>query len=147
MDDLRITGHYQNSYIYTAIHPNLAAALGIVKTNKDATTGPSTLVTFCKDDYQKPNSWAVFSKFMGLDETFAELKSSVNWQIRGLNGGWFEEAFMNPSRTLRVYSNANASSMVGNQVSDVLREVNFDSTQEGQQYFEPKHRQYLHVCQ
>ena len=37
--------------------------------------------------------------------------------------------------------------MVGNQVSDVLREVNFDSSKEGQQYFEPKHRQYLRVRQ
>ena len=36
---------------------------------------------------------------------------------------------------------------LGNQVSDVLREVNFDSTKEGQQYFEPKHRQYLQVRQ
>ena len=46
-----------------------------------------------------------------------------------------------------MYSNANASSMVGNQVSDVLCEVNFESTKEGQQYFEPKHRQYLPVRQ
>ena len=37
--------------------------------------------------------------------------------------------------------------MVGNQVSDVLGEVNFDSTKEGQQYFEPKHRQHLQVRQ
>ena len=32
-------------------------------------------------------------------------------------------------------------------VPDVLREVNFDSTKEGQQYFEPKLRQYLQVRQ
>ena len=37
--------------------------------------------------------------------------------------------------------------MVGNQVSNVLQEVNFNSSKEGQQYFEPKHRQYLQVCQ
>ena len=58
-----------------------------------------------------------------------------------------KKEFVNPTRTLRVYSNANTSTMVGNQVSDVLREVNFDSTKEGQQYFEPKHRQYLQVRQ
>ena len=43
--------------------------------------------------------------------------------------------------------NANTSTLVGNQVSDVLQEVNFDSTKEGQQYFEPKHCQYLQVRQ
>ena len=75
------------------------------------------------------------------------MRASVNWEIRGLNGGWFEKEFVNPTRTLRVYSNANTSTMVGNQVSDVLREVNFDSTKEGQQYFEAKYRQYLQVRQ
>ena len=75
------------------------------------------------------------------------MRASVNWEIRGLNGGWFEKEFVNPTRTLRVYSNANTSTMVGDQVSDVLREVNFDSTKEGQQYFERKHRQYLQVRQ
>ena len=44
-----------------------------------------------------------------------------------------------------MYSNANTSIIVGNQVSNVLREVNFDSTKEGQRYFEPRHRQYLQV--
>ena len=71
------------------------------------------------------------------------MRASVNWKIQGLNGGWFENEFVNPTRTLCVYSNINTSTMVGNQVSYVLREVNFDSTKEGQQYFEPKHHQYL----
>ena len=83
----------------------------------------------------------------GSQENFLEMRASVNWEMRGLNGGWFEKGFVNPTRTLRVYSNANTSTMVGNQVSDVLREVNFDSTKEGQQYFEPKDRQYLQVRQ
>ena len=145
VDDLCITGHYQNSYIYTALHADLAVR--IVKTNNDATPGPSTVVTFRNDAHQKPNAWSSFFKYMGLTQAFVELKSSVHWQIRGLNEGWFEKAFVNPSWTLRVYSNANTSCMVGNQVSDVLREVKFDSNQEGQQYFKPKHRQYLHVRQ
>ena len=147
VDDLRITGNYPNPYIYTALHWDLAIALGLVQGQSDATPGPSATVTFRSEDHQKPASWSMFFWYQGLTETFAELKSNVDWQIRGLTGGWFKKAFANPSRTLCIYSNANASSMVGNQVSDVLREVNFDSTQEGQQYFEPKHRQYLPVRQ
>ena len=147
VDSLCITGNYPNSYIYTALHDDLAVAMGLIQSKTDATPGPATSVTFRTDDYQKPTSWSTFFKYKSSTETFVQLKSNVNWQIHGLNGGWFEKALVNPNRTLHVYSNANASSMVGNQVSDVLHEVNCESTKEGQQYFEPKHRQYLPVCQ
>ena len=119
----------------------------MIKAKGDTTPGPSTLVAYQGNDYKKPGTWARFFKLTGSEENFLEMRASVNWEIRGLNGGWFEKEFVNPTRTLRVYSNANTSTMVGNQVSDVLLEVNFDSTKEGQQYFEPKHRQYLQVRQ
>ena len=86
-------------------------------------------------------------KPVGGMENFLEMRASVGWEIRGLNGGWFEKQFVNPTRTLRMHGNANMSTMVGNRVSDVLRMVDFDSTMEGQQNFEPKHRQCIHVHQ
>ena len=147
VDEIRINGHYQHQSIFTAIHEELALAMGIIKAKGSATPGPSTLVAFQGNDYKKPDTWARFFKLPGSQGNFLEMRPSVNWEIRELNGGWFEKEFVNPTRTLRVYSNANTSTMVGNQVSDVLREVNFDSTKEGQQYFEPKHRQYLQVRQ
>ena len=147
VDEIRINGHFQHASIFTAIHEELAVAMGIIKAKGNATPGPSTLVAFQGNEYKKPDTWARFFKLSDSDENFLEMRASVNWEIRGLNGGWFEKEFVNPTRTLRVYSNANTSTMVGNQVSDVLREVNFDSTKEGQQYFEPKHRQYLQVRQ
>ena len=149
VDEIRINGHFQNTTIFTAIPEDLAVAMGIIKAKSDATPGLSTLVSFRNNDYQKPDSWASFFKLQGslTDENFLEMTWNVNWEIRGLNGGWFEKEFINPTRTLRVYSNANTSSMVGDQVNDVLREVNFDSTKEGQQYLEPNHRQYLQVRQ
>ena len=145
VDEIRINGHFQHQSIFTAVHEDLAVAIGIIKAKGNATSGPSTLVAFQGNDYKKRNTWSQFFKLSGNDENFLEIRASVNWEIRGLNGGWFEKEFVNPTRTLRVYSIANTSTMVGNQVSDVLREVNFDSTKEGQQYFEPKHRQYLQV--
>ena len=143
VDEIRINGHYQHQSIYKAIHEDLAVAMGIIKAKGNTTPGPPTLVAFQGNDYKKPGTWARFFKLTGSEENFLDrMRASVNWEIRGLNGGWFEKEFVNPTRTLRVYS-----TMVGNQVSDVLREVNFDSTKEGQQYFEPKHRQYLQVRQ
>ena len=142
-----VFGHFQHASIFTAIHAELAVAMGIIKTKTDGTSGPSTLVAYQGNDYKKADSWARFFTLSGSSEKFLEMRASVNWEIRGLNGGWFEKEFVNPTRTLRVDSNANTSTMVGDQVTDVLREVNFDSTKEGQQYFEPKHRQYLQVRQ
>ena len=147
VDEIRINGHYQYQSTFTAIHEDLAVAMGIIKAKGNATPGPSTLVAFQNNDYKKRDTWARFFKLSGSEENFLEMRASINWEIRGLNGGWFEKEFVNPTRTLRVYSNANTSTMVGNQVSVVLREVNFDSTKEGQQYFELKHRQYLQVRQ
>ena len=147
VDEICINVHFQHASIFTAIHEELAVAMGIIKAKDNATPGPLTLVAFQGNDYKKPDTWARFFKLSDSDENFLKMRASANWEIRGLNGGWFEKEFVNPTRTLRVYSNANTSTMVGNQVSDVLREVNFDSTKEGQQYFEPKHRQYLQVRQ
>ena len=107
VDDIRINGHYQHQSIYTANHEDLAVAMGIIKAKGNTTPGPSTLVAFQGNDYKKPGTWARFFKLMGSEKNFLEMRASVNWEIRGLNGGWFEKEFVNPTRTLRVYSNAN----------------------------------------
>ena len=46
-------------------------------------------------------------------------------------------------RSLFVYSDVGGSSVVGNQVTDLLREVSFRRKEEGVQYFEPLHIQYI----
>lgn len=92
--------------------------------------------------------WAQFFKIVGrMAENSLEMRGSVNWEIQGLNSVWFKIDFVNPTRTLHMYSNANTSTIIGNQISDVLQEVNFNSTKKGQQYCEPKHGQYLPVRQ
>ena len=87
----------------------MAVTLGIIKAKGNTTPGPSTLVAFQGNNYKKPSSWARFFTLVGSSEKFLEMRASVNWAIRGLNGGWFEKEFVNPPRTLRVYSNANTS--------------------------------------
>ena len=148
-DNIIINGNHQSTDIYTAMHVDIAVAIGIIQSKTDGKPGPSTLVAFRDRNIKKPSTWTKFLTLPGSStrERFVALQLVINWEIRGLNGGWLEKEFGNPICTLRVYSNANASSIVGNQVSDVLREVNFDSKQEEQQYFEPRHCQYLQVRQ
>ena len=47
------------------------------------------------------------------------------------------------SRSLFVYSDVGGSAVVGNQVTDLLREVNYRRTGNGSHYFEPLHIQYF----
>ena len=44
VDEIRINGNFQHASIFTAIHEELAAAMGIIKAKADTTPGPSTLV-------------------------------------------------------------------------------------------------------
>lgn len=44
-----------------------------------------------------------------------------------------------------MYSNVGESRLVGNQHVDLLREVRLDGAQQGQQYVEPQHLEYMPV--
>ena len=44
-----------------------------------------------------------------------------------------------------LYSDVGGSSVVGNQVTDLLREAHFNREGRGSQYFEPLHIQYIPV--
>ena len=47
------------------------------------------------------------------------------------------------SRSFFVYSDVGGSAVVGNQVTDLLREVNYRRTGDGSHYFEPLQLQYI----
>ena len=57
----------------------------------------------------------------------------------------FEAVVGASSRSLFVYSDVGGSGGVGNQVTDLLREVNYRRRGAGTQYFEPLHTQYIPV--
>lgn len=57
----------------------------------------------------------------------------------------FEGVVGGLSRSLFIYSDAGGSTVVGNRMTDLLREVKFSSKGEGGQYFEPVHIQYIPV--
>ena len=73
-----------------------------------------------------------------------ELSVYCNWRFLNLNRA-FESVIGSSSRSLLVYSNVGGGSVVGNQVTDLLREVNFIRKGAGTQYFEPAHIQYIPV--
>ena len=83
----------------------------------------------------KPMFWMV-------DQGLLTLSVTCNWHFMNLDQA-FETVARTRSRSLFVYSDVGGSSVVGNQVTDLLREVNFRRKGEGVQYFEPLHIQYI----
>ena len=72
------------------------------------------------------------------------LSTSCNWRFINLNIS-FKNVAETTKRSLFVYSDVGGSGMVGYQVTDLLREVNYIRRGAGIQYFEPLHIQYILV--
>ena len=78
----------------------------------------------------------------GAGTTWIWLSFSVNWRFPNLNVA-FLSVVGDPTRTLHVYSDVAGSSIVGNRMTDFLREIQYKREGRGTLYFEPLHIQYL----
>ena len=67
---------------------------------------------------------------------------TCNWRFINLNH-LFKNVTGSMKRSLFVYLDMGGSSAVGDQVTDLLREVNYKPEGKGSQYFEPLHIQYI----
>ena len=72
------------------------------------------------------------------------LSPAVNWRFTNLNAA-YDTLRGSPSRTLLIYSDVAASSMVGGQITDLLREVPYKRQEKGTMHIEPKHIHYQKV--
>ena len=95
------------------------------------------------EDVQKgDDKKAVF--WTSVSDTYYQFSYHRNWRFINLNSA-FEAVVGSTSRSLFVYSDVGGSGVVGNQVTGLLREVNFIRRGAGVQYFEPLHIQYIPV--
>ena len=76
--------------------------------------------------------------------TWMLLSMRVNWTFTNINHA-FRNVVGDPTRTLHIYSDVGSSTMMGDKIVDLLREVKYDRTTRGQVYFEPHHIQYIPV--
>ena len=83
-------------------------------------------------------------QYFTVDATHFKLSMSCNWLFVNLNANYRPEKKSAPERTLFVHCDAATSRMVGNQVTNVLREISYrpDGTTT---HFEPQHIHYLPV--
>ena len=90
-----------------------------------------------EDGEGHPVFWRVVAGYFILGMT-------CNWYFVNLNNA-FRTVVGNASRTLHVYSDVGGNNIVANQVTDLLREVQYERKGRGNTYFEPLHVQYLSV--
>ena len=77
-------------------------------------------------------------------QTYFYLSIRVSWKFTNLNMA-FRSVVKEPTRSLHVYSDVGGSSIVGNRMTDLLREIKFHQEGRGIVYFEPLHIQYVPV--
>ena len=97
-----------------------------------------TMTHNLKNDRGEPVFWLIAEDLFHLSVT-------CNWHFTNLNKA-FQNMVGSTSRSLHIYSDVGGSSAVGNQVTDLLWEVNYRRTGDGSHYFEPLHVQYIPLC-
>ena len=89
---------------------------------------------------------STFSRATKTD--FIYLSNKVDWEIVGLNNGWFEQVFNAKVHVLRIFSNICDSTVVGETCTNVLAEALVNGVVKvGQDYYEPTHPRYMPVFQ
>ena len=88
--------------------------------------------------------WRETNKKNAAENRF-HLSCTCNWRFTNIKRAFTDALLDGGTRSLFVYSDAGGSSVVGNRVTDLLREVKFSSDGRGSQYFEPIHIQYIPV--
>ena len=81
--------------------------------------------------------------FWSVDGQYFLMSMSCNWRFVDLNAKFHPTAQFAPERSLFVHCDAGTSRMMGNQVTDVLREVRYRTS--NTTHFEPQHIHYLPV--
>ena len=75
---------------------------------------------------------------------YVRFYSYVNWYFSGLDEKIYH-TYVDPKRTLFVYTDLTQTQIVGGTETDLLREVSFTNNEKGKYLFEPLRLQYLTI--
>ena len=82
--------------------------------------------------------------YWAVNNDMLELSIHANWRMVNIKQA-FQDLIAYGSRSLFIYSNVGQSQVVGNKVTDLLREIPYETKGRGTQYVEPTHVQYKKV--
>ena len=148
--DVRLTRYSGIYYPSFHIKSQLAVAMGwfVNKGNNNFELGSNLILEIPKGTIPNPidlpnPSTTKFWNY-GTATGLIDLSMTCNWRFKNLNKA-FDRILEVSKRPLFIYSDVGTSSVVGNQVTDLLREVSYKREGKGSQYFEPLHIQYIPV--
>jgi len=104
--------------------------------------GPNILQEFHSDTIPTPTDVPGADNkptFWKVDGTYLVLSVTCNWRFVNLNETFRPSAEFTPTRPLHVYCDVGTSSMVGNRITDLLREIKYHP--QNTTHFEPIHIQ------
>ena len=153
LDTSYVTETPGNPYLM-ALNQKVALQMGWIKFDKALAIyrlGPNMKMEFTGESKHNPQDiskgrpdidggW----RYWCVEDGFLKLSVYCNWRFTNFNST-FQNVIGNEKHSLFVYSDVGGSSVVGDQVTDLLREINFSRTGKGAQYFEPLHIQYIPV--
>ena len=93
-------------------------------------------------DTYETQYWIIPRNSKGELTDYVRLSLDVNWRFTNLNYE-FKHIFGTSSRSLFLYSDVGGSSVLGDQVTDFIREINYKRQGKGSYYFELTHLQYI----
>ena len=73
---------------------------------------------------------------------YIRLSLDVNWRFTNLNYA-FSHVFGKTTRSLFVYSDVGASNVLGDQITDFMRAIDYRREVRGSYFYEPTHLQYI----
>ena len=157
MDSQPQNNNKDHQYVQMHFHWQFGEKMGWWKKNKDNTftLGQNVLIDDWIDPRTTDDDTFITTKKFGTDidnatkeenerknPFYVLLKSGYRWRFVNINEA-FKGIVGSPARTLFVYTDVNASSRTGDQVTELLREVQYKRGGEGSAYFEPMQIQYL----
>ena len=155
--DVKITRHNATYYPKFYINAPLALAMGwfVDKGGNSYGLGPNLILEIpdgaIPDPIDLPNpgsakfwNYDAVTDFYGVLTNMFQLSMTCNWKFVNLNEA-MGKVLDSCERSLFIYSDVGSSGVVGNQVTDLLREVNYKREGKGSKYFEPLHIQYIAV--
>ena len=153
MDTSYVTDTPGDPYLMS-LNQKLALQMGWIKLREgldEYALGPNMKMEFTGESKINPqdilkgipdvSSWW---HYWAVEDGVLKLSIYCNWRFTNFNSA-FQNVIGNEKRSLFVYSDVGGSSVVGDQVTDLLQEINFSRTGKGAQYFEPLHIQYIPV--
>lgn len=145
---------WQLRVLYQDVHPELMGKL-FLKFNLQLAKMAQWVIESSPGKYELgPNlRFEFFSKkphpstpLWIVDNNELQLNNVCNWVFLNTQS-CLNDLFSYSQRSLQVYSNVGESHTVGNQVTDLLREIEYKAKGRGGLYYEPLHIHYVNVRQ